>query len=352
MNAKQKIFIGNILSKISKIIPKNNNEIVIFELMLGDYDSTKLYNILKEYDPEFPIKLYTYKEHGQTQIIKQFLTHKNIIYDDLIPVKPQHQKIINIWHGAPGKKTGLTHPLGITDVYSYMNNYITHFQTYSTKFNKYYKAQFGISDNKFFVMKSVRHISMDENIVDARDIFDLDKNSEVILYAPTYRYNTFIEDINANIQLFKNFINLIKNDSRIYIIRPHHKIQKYINIEKEDNIFLLNDNTLKENNIWIYDILPSFDTIITDFSSILFDAIYADVRIIRWIPDHEKSTKLTGFLVEDVKLPKCITTENNITELLNECKYNNKKYKDYWFNEITNQTAKDIIKTIEKLLYE
>ncbi len=352
MNAKQKILIGNTLSKISKIIPKNNNEIVIFELMLGDYDSTKLYNLLKKYDSEFPVKLYTYKEHGQIKIVKEYILHKYIIHDDIIPIRPNKQKVINIWHGAPGKRTGLKHPLYIYDLYVNMNNYITHFQTYSSKFNKYYKAQFGISDNKFFVMKSVRHISMDENIVDVRDILDLDKNSEVILYAPTYRYNTFIEDIDANIQLFRKFINLIKDDSRIYVIRPHHKIQKYINIEKYDNIYLLNDNTLKENNIWLYDILPSFDTIITDFSSILFDAIYADVRVLRWIPDYEQSAVLTGFLVEDTKLPKCVTTDNNIIELLNECNYDNGKYKDFWFNEIINQTKKDIIKTLEKLLFE
>jgi hypothetical protein len=122
-------------------------------------------------------------------------------------------------------------------------------------FNDFYQNNSNINNNSIFFMFTWRKIKKDKNI---------------------------------SIHYFKNIFNLINNEELYFYLKRnkiilyfslHHKLNKYIYKFKNNKFFYF----IKEDSI--SECLSKINLIISDFSSIIFDAIYRRKPFIIYIPD-------------------------------------------------------------------
>ena len=136
------------------------------------------------------------------------------------------------------------------------------------------------------------------------------KNKKIILYAPTFRGNGiksayFTTDINFN--------KLCKLIGKEYIIlfKNHPFVNNYIC----SNEFIIDISHETDINT----ILPFVDILITDYSSIIFDAVLLNKKTIFYVPDFEEYQNSRGIYYELEHYNFGIITKN-IQELIEAIK--------------------------------
>ena len=303
-------FIGKVFSYTGSLLPKRD-EILVIECLTRKMDAERMYEILKSSEdrtgiPVRFVRLDPRSYKSILRVVRNFLRARYIIYDDIFPVKSRGNYVVNVWHGLPGKKTGRV--ANKKDLYYYMPEYIDIFTSPSEFFARYHMEQFGLDEDKVAISGNIRMYDMDNNQFPLSKVFGvaLDEYEKVILYAPTYRYSSLDFDIQASLRLLKDFIEAVKGKNEyLYVIKPHQILLHYITkieVRHPENVILLTNDDLEKYGIWIYNIISQFDAVISDYSSILFDAIYSVDNVFRWIPDKEMADKRTGFLLTDDEL--------------------------------------------------
>lgn len=242
--------------------------------------------------------------------------------------KNKGQIYLQTWHGTPLKKLARDIEIGsdatfyrskITweqmikgyddDVKRY--DYLISPNHYSTK--KFLSA-FNIPENKIIETGYPRNdILTNYNLVDVSNIktrLNIPKDKKVILYAPTWRDNSF----SSNGYEFKPKVDFKKwkdelGDDYYVIYKPHYLIVNNINKnEVKDFIYhaKANDN--------INDLYLISDVLITDYSSVFFDFGILKRPILFYMYDLEEyEQELRGFYFSINNLPgPIIKDENNL----------------------------------------
>ena len=160
-----------------------------------------------------------------------------------------------------------------------------------------------------------------------RNNIPLDK--KVILYAPTWRdYNYKVSENNKNKKYMADFRKLIGKLGNDYII-----INKAHSMDSQPswNIGMKNVITVN-NNTNIQELIISSDIIITDYSSIFFDAIHIDKPFYFLMKDFPEFDLIRGIyndMYQDF-LPIVAKDENTLVHKIKSGAYNNftvpKKY--------------------------
>ena len=147
------------------------------------------------------------------------------------------------------------------------------------------------------------------NIRLIKESMGLNPETHIILYAPTFRENNDLTAYNLSYeQILKNFI--MKNGGTWKIIIRLHPNISYLqkNIKYNENI--LNGSNFSDIN----KLIKLCDVLITDYSSCMFDAMFAKKRVLLYVPDVEKYMLDRGLYLklEDLPFPK----SKNMSELL------------------------------------
>src|SRR5699024_6633597 len=95
-----------------------------------------------------------------------------------------------------------------------------------------------------------------------------------------------------NITMFNEFL-IKKNITIVIKVHPH---QKNLSLFKKQysNIKILDDSML-DINVDFYNYIPAFDSLITDYSSIIFDYLLLDKPIAFAIEDYDEYLDKRGF---------------------------------------------------------
>lgn len=261
-------------------------------------------------------------------------------------IKKGEQVYLQTWHGTPLKK--LAHDINIddnatfyrtevskqemTDSYDYDVNrydYLISPNKFSSekfltafKINKDKIIETGYPRNDFLSTISVKEIDK------LKEKFNLPKDKKVILYAPTWRDNSYnnkgyIFNLEVNFDLWREYLG----DEYVVIFKPHYLI---VNKFKEKNLsgFLFNVSENEDIN----ELYAISDMLITDYSSVFFDYSILKKPILFYMYDMEEyKENLRGFylnIYED--LPGPIITDEY--ELLSRVKSISKE--NHSFNEI------------------
>ncbi|MGL5479572.1 MAG: CDP-glycerol glycerophosphotransferase family protein [Clostridium sp.] len=261
-------------------------------------------------------------------------------------IKKEEQVYLQTWHGTPLKK--LAHDINIddnatfyrtevskqemTDSYDYDVNrydYLISPNKFSSekfltafKINKDKIIETGYPRNDFLSTISVKEIDK------LKEKFNLPKDKKVILYAPTWRDNSYnnkgyIFNLEVNFDLWREYLG----DEYVVIFKPHYLI---VNKFKEKNLsgFLFNVSENEDIN----ELYAISDMLITDYSSVFFDYSILKKPILFYMYDMEEyKENLRGFylnIYED--LPGPIITDEY--ELLSRVKSISKE--NHSFNEI------------------
>lgn len=229
-------------------------------------------------------------------------------------LKKDNQIYLQTWHGTPLKR--LAHdiivPEGVTfyrsgmsgdemrgtydnDVakYNYMvspNKFCTEVFQSAFRINRERLIETGYPRNDFIstaTEKEIKRIKADLNI-------PLDK--KVVLYAPTWRDNTF----NMSGYTFELQVDFYKWKERLgedYVVlfKPHYLIVNKYENEKEFEGFLYNI----EANVDIKELYVISDVLITDYSSVFFDYAILERPIYFYMYDlQEYAEELRGFYLD------------------------------------------------------
>ena len=258
--------------------------------------------------------------------------------------KRKKQTYIQTWHGGPVPMKAIEGAVedklnkDYVDKAKIDGRYIDYLTVGSSEIERYFKKYFWC-DGKILNIGTPRYdelINSNENVVKkAKKQLNLPLDKKLILIAPTFKNNKSPEyDIVDN----KKIINIFKeyhNEDVIVAYRFHPNIAKSINKD------MLNDAI---DLTWVEDstsVVFASDYIITDFSSIAIDGIFAKKYVIGYSPSIKDYLENERDLWADFnKYPTQINEgQENLFNFLKTCKSINKEdvfnkmKKDYGITE-------------------
>ena len=241
--------------------------------------------------------------------------------------KRDEQVIVSTWHGTPLKKLGLD----IGNVYT-MNPFIKHSYVniskqwdYLISPNRYttdiLKSCFGYQKEIFesgYPRNDILYNADEEKVNQIKSSLNIPNDKKIILYAPTWRDDEFIDAGMIKFQL-KLELDKLKdafNDEYIILIRTHYFIADKLDLTGAEDFAI---DVSKYNDI--AELYLISDILITDYSSVFFDFANLKRPILYYTYDLEKyENVLRGFYIdihEDVPGPLLKTTDEVIDAIRN-----------------------------------
>ena len=255
-------------------------------------------------------------------------------------LKKPTQVYLQTWHGTPLKK--LAHDIEVPDGTTFYRSGMSIEEMRSTYDNDVSKYNYMISPSSFttevfqsaFAINKDRLIEtgyprndilsnyQDEDIDRIKAELKLPKDKKFILYAPTWRDNSFnLKGYTFKLEVdFKKWQNEL-GDEYIVLFKPHYLIINDFDLESvKDFVYFIDP---KEDISRLYLI---GDILITDYSSVFFDYAILKRPIYFYMYDLESyRDELRGFYLDVYKdLPGQIIEDENL--LLEEIKQNNFDY--------------------------
>lgn len=346
----------DVIYKTFQKMPVKKNKI-IFESFLGRgyNDSPKAisdYLITHDYDYNIYWSINDPKkiDSEEFEVVKKpsiaYLYHlataKYIITNSRMPKefeKREGQKLIQTWHGTPLKKLVLdmeeNHFPATTKINYFINflsdvakwDYLISPNEYSTKIFKRAFAFEGEIMEIGYPRNDRLHKFHPVEVDNIKERLKITPDKKVLLYTPTFRENNAKKKGQYIEQIKLNFNQVLKNNPDwVILVRSHYLITEHQKL-KNDQII---DVSLYHD---INDLYIISDTLLTDYSSTMFDYAILNRPIIKFAHDFkEYESKLRGFYLDYHKdIPATnIQNEAELSELLK----NFDQYKEFWIEEI------------------
>lgn len=221
--------------------------------------------------------------------------------------KTSNQVYINLWHGCGYK--GVRGEEGGTNEFDYC-------LVPGTLFIKTKSEFFSCDENKILPIGYPRYDEMRRNNKNADRLLKSynDKSNKNILWMPTFRdseqllyYKDPISSI-IGIPLMKTVLDFGRVDemcrkNNVNLIIKWHRNVLGCSAQKNafTNLFFLDNTTLDEQDIKLYELLPKTDALITDYSSAAIDYLLLNKPIGFTLDDYEDYERTRGFVFEDAK---------------------------------------------------
>ena len=275
---------------------KLKNNVFFFSARSDGEFMENLRAVYKKYDGDKTV-FCKKKPHGirdNIRIRKQLLTSKVIVTDDYIDclktvrLRPE-QKLIQVWYtGGAFRRFGLDNP----HIGSRLDEYKAHSQysavcVSSDYVRQFFAHAFGVDMDIIKATGTPRSdiLVNDAKITEKKNEITfkhpLLKDKKVYVYFPTYREEDgVITEFNPEIDWDK--LNDELEDDEVFILCRHPFMkQEYLKGRFYPRVKDYTDDPTPE-------LLAVADVVITDYSSIVFDASLLDKHMVFYVPDYEK----------------------------------------------------------------
>lgn len=207
--------------------------------------------------------------------------------------KKKGQRYINIWHGTPLKTLGKDVE-NITDVANvqrnfYMADKIITSNDYTQNILASSHGLNGVYQGKMVIAPSPRNaILLDkQKREEIRQKLHM-HNKKLSFYMPTWRGSIGkVKDMNNKIMEDLRYLSENMNEEDRFFVKLH-PFQKDIDLSEFNNVFPM------PAEYELYEFLTAVDVLITDYSSIMYDFLLADKKIILYIYDKEEYSSTRG----------------------------------------------------------
>lgn len=220
--------------------------------------------------------------------------------------KKPGQVSVNIWHGTPLKKLGLsknsesTHKNGITQKNFIDADYLLYPNEYTKEkmLDSYRVSQ--LMNGKTIMLGYPRTGGMlaaaQEDLSQVRR--KLAPNGEKIFaYMPTFRDYLDMSESIAQAKELLEYLDQNMADDQILYVNLHHKLNDSINYNTYKKIHKF------PSDLDSYRLLAASDGLISDYSSVFFDYLALRRQIILYIPDLKRYRKKRGMYMNLLDLP-------------------------------------------------
>lgn len=257
--------------------------------------------------------------HSLLHIIKvrrYMLTSKVIVTDDYmkyfraVKLRPG-QKVVQVWHaGGAFKRFGLDAPSRLTRLEEYRTHApYTDVCVTSENVRQFYSHAFGVDMDVVKALGSPRTDAIldSEKVKNSRDVIcqkhPLLKDKKVYVYLPTFREN---EGAPAELDPMIDWAQLNNDlaDDEVFVIGRHPVMKKPFFKEFYSRV---KDYTVDPTP----ELLAIADVIITDYSSVIFDASLMDKAMVFYCPDYGNYER-DFYLDYDKDLPGEIITDSSV----------------------------------------
>ncbi|WP_018660833.1 CDP-glycerol glycerophosphotransferase family protein [Heyndrickxia acidiproducens] len=301
----------------------------ILEELANNYNHLKLYVAVKNVDNQADflshrginnVKVISYLSDEYCQVLcsAEYLLNDTTFYPFF--TKKEGQKYINIWHGTPLKHLGKDMDV-LTDMGNVQRNfYMADTIISSNKYTQEILAEShnlnGVYQGKMVIGPSPRNSALFNHtsrtkIRSALGIAD----KKVIFYMPTWR-GTVGKVSKDNKKLFEDLrqISNSLSENEIFYVKLH-PFQAEIDLGEFDNIFLM------PPSFELYEFLTAVDILITDYSSIMYDFLNTNRKIILYTYDKDEYFNTRGVYENIDDYP--FVQVNDVEDLIKEFKKEN-----------------------------
>lgn len=231
--------------------------------------------------------------------------------------KKPDQIYLQTWHGTPLKRLG--HDIIASDnatFYRSAMSFESMCQSYDIDVARYnymispnkfctevFQTSFGINRERLIETGYPRNDFITnataDDVKSLKDKFHLPMNKKIILYAPTWRDNSFVAagytfDLKADFHKWKDILG----DEYVIVFKPHYLIiNKYENDHSLDGFLYSISANAEINELYVLS-----DILITDYSSVFFDYAVLNRPIYFYMYDiDEYKGELRGFYLDIYK---------------------------------------------------
>ncbi len=252
-------------------------------------------------------------------------TSRYIIVNSRMPKefkKAEDQILIQTWHGTPLKKLGFdikNFTMPDANEKSYLNDFALDAQKwdfllsqnpYSTsKFKSAFRfegeiIELGYPRNDALVNSSTTKIKL------LKEKYNINANDKVLLYAPTYRDNSYNDSskYTQQIKIDLEMLNKRLPEWKI-ILRVHYLIANEIKGE-------LNNTIIPKSNADINELMLISDCLMTDYSSLMFDYANLNKPMIFFAYDLQEYSNETRGFYQDYQKMICGENIKNTKDLV------------------------------------
>lgn len=283
--------------------------------------------------------------------------------------KKKNQIYLQTWHGTPLKR--LAHDIDVSENTTFYRSGMSYEKMVKTYDEDVKKYNYMISPNKFctevfqtaFKINKERLIetgyprndfitnATKKDILNIKEKYNIPKDKKIILYAPTWRDNSYITsgytfELQANFNKWKE----VFGSEYIVIFKPHYLIVNKFKDDKALEGFLYSiDATAEINELYVIS-----DILITDYSSVFFDYAVLNRPIYFYMYDLESyREELRGFYLDIYKeLPgKIYEDEEQMLDDINNNIFDKNKLTEFnkrFSHAQTGDCAKKVIDIIFK----
>jgi len=348
-----------ILRILNSLIPKSNNKILF--ISRPDYaDNVKhMYDYFLNNNPENKqLSWLIYDKYAYDVLLEEGV--KNVFYlrtflgifeylrskyiftssSSLWQIKSPFQKQFGLWHGVPLKTIlcmGEPHVRATRQAKSVDIRFAT-----SNLTKALFSASFDFIAMNIKITGQPRTdcLFRKDNVL--YEFLGIEKNTyrKIVLYMPTYRSGyknkndgTDITDNNVfRFEKYNNekFIDFLKKNKILFLMKLHPYEEKlYSDVICGENINMISHENLIRKKLDIHELLNNTDVLITDYSSIYFDYLLLDKKLIFIPTDIDKYKSKRGFNLEPYEFwtpgEKVYTQDDLEQALLVDDRYRDKR---------------------------
>lgn len=240
--------------------------------------------------------------------VYEYMTSKYIFTSSssLWQIKSPFQVQFGLWHGIPLKTILCMGESGVGATRQ-AGNINMRFAT-SNLTKALLSASFDYNAKKIQVTGQPRTDCLLKDTKKLYEFLEIKSNAytKVVMYMPTYRSGyrdkqdgTTISGDNIfrfNTYHHEKFISFLKENDILFLMKLHPYEEKvYKDLLKGDNLFMVSHDDLLKKNLDIHELLADVDTLITDYSSVYFDYLLLDKKIIFVPTDKDIYERERGF---------------------------------------------------------
>ena len=341
---------GNIFALMQELSHEPYKE---FRVLLGMEE--KLMEQYKELLDNYGMRHVHMIEVRSKEYIRALASAKYLVTDTSFPpyfIKKKEQVYLNTWHGTPLKAMGRIVPdreyaLGnvqrnflIADYLLYQNDFSRDVFLEDYMIKNIYPGTVLVSgyprNSAFFHKNRYRQIRLEMKIDD----------KQVIVYMPTWRGLLHKKETGKQLEMLSAYFADIDSkltDNQIFYVKLH----PYVKNEMDYSIY----KHVKEipSKYETYDFLNACDTLVTDYSSIMFDYGVTKRKMILFTYDREEYKNGRGLYIDldELDLPKADTVD----ELIAELKAEHKGYPEFFEKFCSYDSINTPRQVMETMLY-
>ena len=330
----------------------------VYDMMKED----KSYDIQILLDPD-PLKVMKLK--NVVKLAYLAATSKVLLVDDFFPALNRFElrketKLIQLWHACGAFKTfgfsRLGKKGGPTQTSKNHRNY-NYAIVSSKEIAKYYAEGFGITSSHVVATGVPRtdiffNETYKEKVVsEFYEKYPHLRDKKIILFAPTFRGNGkgsayYTSSRFDAVQVYEN-----TNHEYAIIIKHHPFVKDHIDIPKEYEHDIIDMSNESELN----DLLFVTDLVITDYSSLIFEASLLNIPMLFYAYDLRRYIATRDFYYEyELFVPgKIVSSQSKLIKAINKKDFESEKiegFKKQFFDHLDGRSTERLIQLIQDIM--